>query len=385
MTYDYLIIGAGLSGLTVSAILAKHGHRVAIVEKAGKTAPLIRGFSRKGVFFDTGFHYTGGLDEHGTLDTFFKYLGIASSLEKEPFDEQGFDVFRCSQTGFVFPFPYGPDRIRRSFEECFPEEAEAVGGYFRAVSDLYNSLPYVDLDAPLALERLPYEESLRDRLDSLTDKELVKCILSMHCLLHGVSPEDVSFAVHARIVAAYYRSVHRIKGGGRSLAEALDARCAAFGVDVLTGRAVKEVLLSTAGEVAGVRLEDGEEIDAACCISTVHPRYLLNMVPDGFFRPIYRKRLADFEETPSAYLLFGTTDVVMEDLLGRNQFLFAEETFPGFDGSAPLAGRPLYLAAAGEDGERGRAFMALCPASFSEVAGWSRIDIGAPGQRVRCS
>ncbi len=376
MTYDYLVIGAGLSGLTASAILAKHGHRVAIVEKAAKTAPLVRGFSRKGVFFDTGFHYTGGLDEHGTLDTFFTYLGIASSLEKEPFDEEGFDVFRCSRTGFVFPFPYGPDRIRRSFEACFPEEAEAVGGYFRAVSDLYHTLPYVNLDAPLALERLPYGESLRDRLDSLTDKELVKCILSMHCLLHGVSPEDVSFAVHARIVAAYYSSVHRLKGGGRSLAEALDARCAASGVDVLTGRGVKELVLSTAGEIAGARLEDGEEISAAACVSTVHPRHLLNMVPDGFFRPIYRKRLAGFEETPSAYMLFGKTDVVMEDLLGRNQFLFAEEAFPRFDASVPLAGRPLYLAAAGEGGQRGRAFMALCPASLSEVADWSQSTTG---------
>ena len=67
----------------------------------------------------------------------------------------------------------------------------------------------------------------------------------MHCLLHGVSPEDVSFEVHARIVASYYSSVHRIKGGGKSLAEALDARCTASGVDVLTGRTVKEVVLSS--------------------------------------------------------------------------------------------------------------------------------------------
>ena len=376
MTYDYLVIGAGLSGLTASAILAKHGRRVALVEKAGKTAPLVRGFSRKGVSFDTGFHYTGGLDEHGTLDTFFNYLGIASSLEKEPFDEQGFDVFRCSQTGFVFPFPYGPDRIRRSFERYFPEEAEAVRGYFKAVSDLYHTLPYVNLDAPLALERLPYGESLRDRLDSLTDKELVKCILSMHCLLHGVSPEDVSFAVHARIVAAYYSSVHRIKGGGKSLAEAMDARCIASGVDVLTGRGVKELSFRHPERSPGRDSKTERRFSAACCISTVHPRYLLTMVPDGFFRPIYRKRLAGFEETPSAYILFGRTDMVMEDLLGKNQFLFAEEAFPGFDGGVPLAARPLYLAAAGEDEERGRAFMALCPASFSEVADWSRSTTG---------
>ena len=340
MTYDYLVIGGGLSGLTASAVLAKHGYRVALVEKAGKTAPLVRGFSRKGVFFDTGFHYTGGLDEHGILDTFFKYLGIASGLEKEPFDEQGFDVFRCSKSGFTFPFPYGFDRIRRSFEERFPEEAGGVGLYLRAVSRIYDALPYTNLDAPLAAQDLSdpsLGESLQSRLDALTDKSLLKCILSMHCLLHGVSPQDVSLAAHARVVASYYNSVHRIKGGGRSLADALDNRCREWGVDVFTGRAVREVAFSPAGDLAGARLEDGEEIPAACCISTVHPQYLLNMVPDRFFRPIYRKRLAALEETSSAYLLFGKTDVVMEDLLGRNQFLFDEEAFPGIDGSVPFA------------------------------------------------
>ncbi|MGA2106140.1 MAG: NAD(P)/FAD-dependent oxidoreductase [Syntrophorhabdales bacterium] len=382
MTYDYLVIGAGLSGLTASAILAKHGCRVALVEKAGKTAPLVRGFSRKGVFFDTGFHYTGGLDEHEILDTFFKYLGIASSLEKEPFDEEGFDVFRCSKSGFVFPFPYGADRIRRSFERHFPEEAEAVGGYMRAVSRTYDALPYANLDAPLTDQTLgdpSRGESLQSRLDSLTDKSLLKCILSMHCLLHGVSPQDVSFGAHARVVASYYNSVHRIKGGGKSLVDALDDRCRAWGVDVFTGRAVKEVAFSSAGDLAGARLEDGEEIPAACCISTVHPQYLLSMVPDRFFRPIYRKRLAAFEETSSAYLLFGTTDVVMEDLVGRNQFIFAREAFPGLDDSVPFAERPLYLTAAGEGDERGRAFMALCPASFSEVAHWSKSTTGHRG------
>jgi all-trans-retinol 13,14-reductase len=383
MIYDYLVVGGGVSGLTASAILAKRGCRVALVEKANRTAPLVRGFSRQGAFFDTGFHYSGGLDEHGTLERFFRYLGIAPVIEKEPLDEMGFDVFRCGQSGFVFPFPYGHDRISRSFEEHFPEDASRVALYLQAVSDVYESLPYVNLDAPLTSSTFGGEahgESLRSKLDSFTDKEIVKCILSMHCLLHGVSPKEVSFAAHARIVASYYKSVHRIKGGGRSLADALDARCEAWGVNVLTGRAVKEIVVSPAGEIDGVRLEDGEEIRATCCISTVHPRSLLDMVPDRFFRPIYRKRLASFRETPSAYMLFGRTDVVVEDILHGNQYLFARETFPDLDETVSLRERPLYLTAAGEDGERGKAFTALCPASLSEVGDWSRSTTGRRGK-----
>ncbi|WP_026842265.1 FAD-dependent oxidoreductase [Citrifermentans bremense] len=60
MRYDFAVIGAGVSGITSALILAKHGRSVALLEKAPRTAPLLRGFSRQGVQFDTGFHYTGG-------------------------------------------------------------------------------------------------------------------------------------------------------------------------------------------------------------------------------------------------------------------------------------------------------------------------------------
>ena len=379
MTYDCLVIGAGVSGLTVSAILAKHGYRVILVEKAGRTAPLLRGFRRKETVFDTGFHYAGGLNEGGILDTFFRYLGIASSIEKEPFDKDGFDVFRCSRSGSVFPFPYGHDHILQTFEERFPKDAAAVGRYLQDVSEVCKALPYINLDTPITSSnprRIFQEESLQSRLDALTDNRLVKCILSMHCLLHGVPPKDVSFAAHAGIVAAYYESVHRIRGGGKSLANALEARCAALGVDVVCGRAVKELVFSPAGELVGGRLEGGEEVTADCCVSTVHPRHLAEMVPDQFFRPIYRRRLTSFEETCSAYILFAVTDVAIEDLLGRNQFIFADERFPDLDESLPLGERPIYLTAAGSEGRKGQAFLALCPAFLSELADWSESTTG---------
>ena len=68
MSYDYLIIGAGASGLTSALILAQEGYRVALIERSPYLAPLLRGFSRRGVYFDTGFHYSGGLGRGEILD-----------------------------------------------------------------------------------------------------------------------------------------------------------------------------------------------------------------------------------------------------------------------------------------------------------------------------
>ena len=61
MIYDCVVIGAGITGLASSIILSKNGFKTALVEKAPKTGPLVKGFKRKGQYFDTGFHHAGGI------------------------------------------------------------------------------------------------------------------------------------------------------------------------------------------------------------------------------------------------------------------------------------------------------------------------------------
>ena len=64
---DSVVIGSGISGLTTAALLAKNGHSVVILEKDGKPGGALRRFSRSGIPFDIGFHYTGGLGEKQIL------------------------------------------------------------------------------------------------------------------------------------------------------------------------------------------------------------------------------------------------------------------------------------------------------------------------------
>ena len=72
MKYDFTVIGSGVSGMASAIILAKSGYRVCLIEKSRKLAPMIRGFKRKGLYFDTGFHYTGSLGDGEILDMYFK-------------------------------------------------------------------------------------------------------------------------------------------------------------------------------------------------------------------------------------------------------------------------------------------------------------------------
>ena len=61
------MIGSGISGLTMSLILARCGQRVLLLEKAPAPGGSLVRFTRKGLPFDTGFHFTGGFEEGGLM------------------------------------------------------------------------------------------------------------------------------------------------------------------------------------------------------------------------------------------------------------------------------------------------------------------------------
>lgn len=374
MTHDFVVVGAGVSGLTSALLLALNGYSVALVEKAGHTAPLLRGFSREGVHFDTGFHYAGGMGNGEPLDVLFRYLGLSDRLSGFPFDARGFDTFRSVRDGFEFSFPSGYGPLRESLLEAFPAERSAVETYLRAVRSAFDSVPYLNLDAPLdpkgALGRV-FGPTLRETLDSLTGDEILKNVLSTHCLLYGVPPEEVSFLQHACIVGSYYLSAHGITGGGRSLATAFDARLEELGVEIHRGREVTSLSVAAEGALRGVRLGDGKELRCGGAVVTVHPRVMLDMVPEGAFRPAYKTRILGLEDTVSAFTLYSVSELPLPALGGRNFFVLPSAD--GFRdlGKRPIEETPFYVTAAcAPPGDAPRGFIGIFPASPEATRTW---------------
>lgn len=326
MNYDYLVIGAGASGMTSALLLAKEGYRVALIEQSSRLAPLLRGFSRRGVYFDTGFHYSGGLGRGEILDLFFRYLGLSGSLRTTPFDFEGFDVVR-SRGRADFAFPVGPERLSARLRQVFPGETAAIESYLAEVASACARWPYLNLEAGFeeAGESFRVEEtSLRGALDRWTDNVFLKRLLEVHTLLHGVAPTEVPFDRHAAVVGSYYQSAHGLEGGGLSLAAAFEIRLAELGVDLFRGREVRQLLFSPAGVLRGARFADGERLEGSGCVATLHPSRLPGMVPDGMFRPGYRRRLLALEDSSPAFILYGICREPRKLLHGRNFFLLAE-------------------------------------------------------------
>ncbi|MDR2018066.1 MAG: NAD(P)/FAD-dependent oxidoreductase [Syntrophobacterales bacterium] len=366
MKYDCAVIGAGVSGMTAALIMAQKGYRTALLEASHKTAPTIRGFRRCGLFFDTGFHYTGGLNDGEPLDVFFRFLGLSGKIETYPLNENGFDIFRCLNPSFEFSFPSGYDRISERLKGVFPKDTQAVDAYLQEVRRIYHSQLYLDLDVSADVAGLATASaglSLREFLDGVTDNEMLKCVLSMHCLLHGVMPEEVSFTSHACVAGSYYESARGIKGGGLSLAEAFDARLEETGVELFCGTEVTDILLSEERSVKGLRFCDGHILECGICISTIHPLQFLRLVPPSEFRPVYRRRLETLEDTCSAVIVYVESDVPLESLDRRNMLLFPVPCFPDTERDLPVEGKPFFIARAPQEhqGSAKEGYIIICP------------------------
>lgn len=380
MMYDAVIIGGGISGMTAALLLAKSGSRVLLLESSPQLAPVVRGFSRDGLYFDTGFHYAGGLNKGGVLERFFRHLGLREQLDLQPYASDGFDLFRDPHNKKEFAFPCGYTAAREAFNEHFPAEQEAIQTYLEAIRQECQKLPYLNPELtfdPQQMMGLLHGLTLQQFLDGITANHDLQQRLSLHGLLYGVPPTEMPFTLHASVVAPYFEGTCGIHGGGRQLVRAYTRRLEALGVEIRTGSGASSIELDENEHVAAVLADNGERLACRHCISSVAPRVLLDLLPPGAFRPAYRKRLAGLEETPSAHLVFAACE--NSSFLDRRN-LFLDGTGSPFDalGESGLDTRTLYLAKAHADphGSERNGLVIICPAEQAETAPWQESTRG---------
>lgn len=376
MQYDSIIIGSGLSGLTCALLLARSGRKVLVLEQHPQPAPVVRGFSRGGLYFDSGFHYVGGLGDGGAFRPLYRHLGLEEKLELFPFAQQGFDRLRISATGETVVLPVGFANIKSELGKRFPGAKQRIERYLDEVAKNWSRFPYLDPDIDLAEFSMDavHGESLATRLGEFSDYPQLQSLLSMHSLLYGISPTEASTTLNAQVAGSYYHSAHGIGGGGRALVTALLELLAAAGGDIRC-RAEVTAVLATAGATRGVRLAGGEEVVAKEVVATVNPTLLPQLLPQGGLRPAYRKRLKQLRQSHSAYIVFAKSRQPLEFLRRSNLFMQPQAGTFAYNMQQPLAERPCYLsavnpAATGDS----NGLIGIVPASHAEVAQWQAAD-----------
>lgn len=373
-----LVVGSGAAGIAAALFMRKLGHDVAVFEKIRHTAPLIRGFTRRGLHFDTGFHYGGGMVT-GILARYLDALGLRKHIICAPLLPSGGEVLRFGSGKTDFPVVRGRDAFAASVAAEFPGMKDALVRFLDKHAEYTRYSPYLNPATesfdPLRLYENPV--TLDAFLDEMQVPPRLKILLGFRCLLYSVHPAQAHLRDFTLVNDAYIDDAAAVSGGGLALAEAFDRALSEAGVEVRTGCEAAEILLDADNAVKGVRVRhDGgggtEDIAGNMCLYCGAPGALPGLLPKGALRPVFANRLARLKETNKAFIMFGVTG--SDFFRHRQLFYFPEESFaawfPEPDAPARLRERlPVYVS--GGDGRDGRyPVTALVPVPDAATAKW---------------
>ncbi|HNW40260.1 MAG TPA: NAD(P)-binding protein, partial [Candidatus Omnitrophota bacterium] len=199
--YDHIVVGGGISGLTLAQLLASNGKKVLLVEKAPHIGGSLVRFYKKDIPFDTGFHFTAGFSKGGILTDMLQVLGMREQIKPIFISGPGSGLFVFEKENLIYDVSAGTENFRLSLHKYFPEETAAINEYIAKVKKVFSSTPSLDL-RKIGLSSQTIDEdylSLQQVLDSLTQDNHLKGILSAFCVCYGVGPKETSFGNHARI------------------------------------------------------------------------------------------------------------------------------------------------------------------------------------------
>lgn len=375
--FNHIVVGGGVSGLTAALLLALNGRKVLLLEKEPHPGGSLARFTRQGIPFDTGFHFTGGLLPEALLSRMLAVLGLATSVEPQFMAEDHAHRFVFEPANRTFDLPCGIARLRAKLKSEFPGETLAVDHYFNRIEKVCALTASMDLTRLTeSAHRLDEETvSLKTVLDGLTGNVLLKGIFSGLGMCYGVKPSEISFASHSRICYDMYQSTARFRGGGDALVDAFKAAFQALGVDVRCQTWITELRVTAGDTVDSFLLNTGEEVSADSAVLTIHPRHILDLLPRQHLSKAFVDRVESFEASAGFFTVYGVLEGPAAPDFGHS----IVSLFPSLDFEQMLdpayRGEQALVICGSMESVRGlprQVITAFEPSFHEHVAAWSR-------------
>ncbi len=304
--YDNIVVGGGVSGLSLAHLLAMNERKVLLLEKGWYLGGSMTRFEKKGIPFDVGFHFTGGFAEGGVLHDMLTALGIRDEIEPIFLTEAKSNRYIFEKDNQVYELPSGIEALKKTLKDYFPEEQEGIDRYFEMTERCYKETLSLDLrklsETPNFMEE-DYQ-SLSSVLDSLVKSENLKGLLAAFCMCYGVKPSEISFANHSRVAYSLYEATVRIRNGGDAFVSAFSKALKNLNVDIRLRTYIKECQDIENRQVGRFILNTGEEVSCDQCIFTIHPASILKTLPRESLSKAFIDRVEDFEPTLGFFSLY---------------------------------------------------------------------------------
>ncbi|MGI8836019.1 MAG: phytoene desaturase family protein [Pyrinomonadaceae bacterium] len=299
MECEVVVVGGGIGGLTVAALLAQRGMSVCLLERQSEVGGCAASFDKFGFQFEKGYGLYSSWQPGEIHDRIF------TELPTEPPEVRRLDpayVVRLPDHSEVRVGKHG-EEFEQNLREVFPECAEAAIGFYREL-DLVAMSPRKLLNDRGALAGnlvSAHLGGLSFRFCRFIDAQLQTLVQRNN--------NEVPYLYAALALSEARRGMFAIRGGSAELARRLADSIRTSGGRIRLDSPVLRLAYDPGGNAIGVDLLSGEKVTATKSIvsnltlwDTYGKLVGLNRTP-----PEIRKRLQSLRGW-GAYLLFLSLD-----------------------------------------------------------------------------
>ena len=309
--YDYAIIGMGIGGLTLGALLAQAGYKVIIFEQHEVPGGYGHTFHRRGFSFCAELHYVWDCGPGERVTQMLEKLELAERVTFHRLDPKGFD--RIVAPGVDYTIGSGFQREQRRLAGLFPKHANGLQRYFDIISSVHREL----YDLPIGFTwrtvlTHPFRYShiarylkwtLEDLFNQLKFPAKLRTILAGQSAIFWMPPRDLSLVVHAGGVGsydqgAYYPAqsfMHVMKSLLRKIKEQPGCRA-------LFSTEVKRIEVA-GGKARSLTTHRGEEFFADRFLFDGDAHLSLQLIGEKQFPSAFRRKLT-YDYGPSALSVY---------------------------------------------------------------------------------
>ena len=303
-----LVVGAGAGGLALALLLARAGLRVTLTDCQPEIGGYLRRFTRDGLRFDTGYHFSGGFT--GVMAQLLRVLGMDDTVTAEAIPNRIF--LAADGAELTLPANCGHAGAEAVLCDRFPRDAAALSRLFGTIRETWRKTPMCDL------RDLSPQEMTLSQYDAVTVGEFCASLgmspeavtaANSFAMCHGTPLGEAPMSFHARVGYALYHDLARPVGGGDPMIAAFRREAEKFGISIRTGvNLVRFDAPDAHGECRLARFADGTALETDMVFFTIHPLAVRDLLPETALTPSMLRRLNRLRETTSFFCAYFRAD-----------------------------------------------------------------------------
>lgn len=313
-SFDYIILGAGLGGLSAAACLTRQGYRVLVLEQHDIPGGCCHTFDYGNYCFCAEVHYISQCGSGQTIDQFLNY--IDREVEFNSLDPDCID--RVITNDAEFRIPLGWERLRDRLLQTFPEEAHAIHHYcdeiksiHQQIHDLTQEIRWFDQHWTDWLKLPKYWHLFARRnwtLQMLYDQAglspKLQAILAGQSGDYALPPKEIALLTHTSLVWDYsegaYYPKHHFKHFVDTIADAITER----GGVILYATPVEQIQVAR-HQVTGIVANGKTYTAQKAYLSDLDPKLTVTLMHDPeALSPKEHDRLTHYDYSASAFNIY---------------------------------------------------------------------------------